>query len=210
MLTIHHLAVSQSERVVWLAEELELDYTLARYAREPTMAAPPDFKALHPAGTAPTITDGAVVVAETGAVFDYILARYGDGRLVVAKDDPGFADYLFWYHFANGSIMPSLLTGAVLGSLGIGEGNDFSRGVVGRADHGYALLEARLATVPYLAGETFTAADIMNLFALTTLRAFAPRDLSALPAVTRYIERLTARPAYRRAIARAEPAGGDA
>jgi glutathione S-transferase len=205
MLTIHHLAVSQSERIVWLCEELEIPYELVRYEREPTYAAPPAFKALHPAGTAPTITDGAVTLAESGAVIEYILALYGDGRLVVAKDDPEFVNYLFWFHFAGGSMMPSALVGVVLNSLAVGEGNHFSRAVVARGDLGCSMMEARLGSVPFLAGGRFTAADLFMVFALTTMSAFAPRDLSAYPNIRAYLERISARPAYRRAMKKADP-----
>lgn len=205
MLTIHHLANSQSERVVWLCEELGLEYDLVRYEREPTMLAPPAYKALHPAGTAPIITDGGVTLAETGAVFDYILAVHGEGKLVEPAGSTNYADYLFWYHFANGSMMPALITGMVLASLAVGESNSFSQGVVARADAGYLMLEARLAKAAYLAGDRFSAADIMNLFALTTLAAFSGLDLGLFPHLRDYVTRMQARAAYRAAMTRAEP-----
>ena len=92
MLTVHHLGKSQSERIFWLCEELEIPYELKRYARDAkTMLAPPDYKALYPIGTAPVITDGDVVLAESGAVVEYIIAKYGDGRLTLRADDPDFA-----------------------------------------------------------------------------------------------------------------------
>jgi glutathione S-transferase len=92
MLTVHHLRRSQSERVVWLCEELGLDYGLQCYARDPaTMLAPPEYRALHPMGTAPVITDGNVVLAESGAIVDYIIARYGNGHLALPPDHPDFA-----------------------------------------------------------------------------------------------------------------------
>jgi len=205
MLTVHHLAVSQSERVVWLCEELEIPYELARYERGEYGIAPPEFKALNPAGTAPTITDGDVTLAESGAVVEYILARYGGGRLTVGKEDPEFANYLFWLHFASGSMMPSALVALVLKSLSIGEGNPFSQAVIGRGDLGCAMMESRLAKVPYLAGERFTAADLFITFTLTTLLGFLPRDLTPYPQVRAYLGRVTARPAYRRAMKKADP-----
>ena len=110
MLTVHHLGISQSERIVWLCEEIDLPYRLLRYERDPvTRMAPPEYRALHPFGTAPVITDGDLVLAESGAIIEYLLARYGRGRLTVAPERPGFADYLFWFHFANGSLMPSMM-----------------------------------------------------------------------------------------------------
>src|SRR5665213_1275726 len=103
MLTVHHLGKSQSERIVWLCEELGIPYELKNYARDKvTMLAPADYKALHPIGAAPVITDGDVVLAESGAVVEYILARYGKGRLTLAADHPDFAPFLYWFHFANG------------------------------------------------------------------------------------------------------------
>src|ERR1700760_276520 len=103
MLTVHHLGRSQSERVVWLCEELEIPYELKIYVRDAeTMLAPPDYKALHPSGSAPVITDGDVVLAESGAIIDYIVAKYGKGRLTLGADDPDFASFLYWLPFAHG------------------------------------------------------------------------------------------------------------
>ena len=115
MLTIHHLGKSQSERVIWLCEELAVPYELKRYERDPvTILAPPEFKALHPMGAAPVITDGPLVLAESGAVIDYIIAKHGDGHLALGPDHPDFADYLYWFHFANSSLQPSMGRNMVL------------------------------------------------------------------------------------------------
>src|SRR4030095_8763925 len=123
MLTVHHLGISQSERIVWLCEELEIPYQLARYDRDPnTRLAPEKYKALHPFGTAPVITDGRMVLAESAAIMEYILAKHGGGRLVVGADEPNFADYLFWFHFASGSFMPSAMTDIVVTIMGGVEG----------------------------------------------------------------------------------------
>src|SRR5919204_1270708 len=109
MLTVHHLGRSQSERIVWLCEELGLDYVLRRYERDPvTRLAPPEYKALHPIGTAPVITDGELVLGESGAIIEYILARYGKGRLARSLGHPEYANYLYWLHFANGSFQALL------------------------------------------------------------------------------------------------------
>ena len=114
MLTVHHLGISQSERIVWLCEELSIPYELKSYDRDPvTRLAPAEYKALHPFGTAPVITDGTVVLSESGAVMEYIIARHGKGRLAVRPDAPNYADYLFWFHFANGSMMPVQFAGAI-------------------------------------------------------------------------------------------------
>src|SRR5690349_12908391 len=124
MLTVHHLGRSQSERIVWLCEELEIPYELKTYARDAkTMLAPPDYKALHPIGSAPVIRDGDVVLAESAAIVDYIVARRGQGRLVLRADDPGFASFLYWFHFANGTLQPGLGRLMLLNRLTLAEDN---------------------------------------------------------------------------------------
>ena len=110
MLTVHHLGKSQSERIVWLCEELAIPYELKVYERDPvTRLAPPEYKALHPLGTAPIIADGDIVLAESTAIVEYLLAKFGNGRLTAAPADANFADYLYWFHFANGSLQPALM-----------------------------------------------------------------------------------------------------
>jgi glutathione S-transferase len=202
MLTVHHLGVSQSERIVWLCEELEIPYTLKRYDRDPvTRLGPPEYKALHPLGTAPIITDGDVVMPESGAIMQYILGKYGKGRLTVAADAPNFADYLFWFHFANASMLPSQ-------SAALGGANDDSpraKFMRARSDRAWAYVEARLGQVPYFAGPDFTAADIIMGFVLTTMRYFVPRDISGNPNILAYLQRIAARPAYRRAMEKGDP-----
>ncbi|HEY2248655.1 MAG TPA: glutathione S-transferase, partial [Bradyrhizobium sp.] len=124
MLTVHHLGKSQSERIVWLCEELEIAYELKHTSRDAkTMLAPPDYKALHPIGAAPVITDGELVLAESGAIVDYIMARYGKGRLTVAPDDPGFAQFLYWFHFANGTLQANMGRLMLLNRAKLGDDN---------------------------------------------------------------------------------------
>ena len=208
MLTVHHLGISQSERIVWLCEELGIPYDLVRYDRDPnTRLAPEKYKALHPFGTAPVITDGKITLGETGAIMEYILAKHGGGRLVVDVDKPNFADYLFWLHFANGSFMPSALTDIVVQIMGGGEGTapHIINALRSRGERAWQMTEARLNEVAHLAGSEFTAADIISVFALTTLRAFVPRDLSMYPGIRAYLKRIAARPAYQRAMQKAEP-----
>ena len=117
MITVHHLGVSQSERIVWLCEELGITYELKTYPRESNGAAPAVYKALHPQGTAPIITDGSLALAETGAIMDYILARHGGGSLVVGPQAPNFPDYLYWLHFGNGFFVPSAMMGVVVSDM---------------------------------------------------------------------------------------------
>jgi glutathione S-transferase len=206
VIIVHHLGVSQSERVLWLCEELEIPYTLRRYDRDPTTRlAPAQYKALHPMGIAPVITDGDLVLAESGAILEYLIARYGSGRLAVAPDRANFADYLFWFHFANGTLMPSEMGRMMSAMLGLREGSPVRTMLEDRSERAFALVEKRLGDVPYFAGDEFTAADIMMLFPLSTLRAFAPRDLSPLPHVRDYLGRIGERPAYQRAMTKGDP-----
>ena len=194
MLTVHHLGVSQSERIVRLCEELAVPYDLVRYTRAPTLAAPPDYKALHPVGTAPIITDGDVTLAETGAIVEYIARRYAGGRLLLGPEDPDFADFLFWFHFANGSMVPAMMMDMTARRLG------GTAQTGGRTDIAFALAEERLGKVRWFAGDAFTAADIMMVFPLSAMRKFSGRDISDLPNVRAYLERVGERPAYRTAI----------
>lgn len=206
MLTIHHLGKSQSERIVWLCEELGLPFTLQHYTRDPvTMLSPPALKALHPLGAAPVIEDGDMVLAESGAIVDYILAMYGGGRLVLGPDHPDFAQYLYWLHFANGNLQPNLGRNMVLRRLHLPADNAILVGTQGRLDRALDLVEARLGQADYLAGQAFTVADIMTVFSLTTMRAFMPFDLAPYPHIQAYLRRIGARAAYRSAMHKGDP-----
>jgi glutathione S-transferase len=204
MLTVHHLGISQSERIVWLCEELEIPYEFKRYDREPSGMGPPAYKALHALGSAPIITDGEVVLPESAAIMDYIIAKYGQGRLAVKPEAPNFADYLFWYHFTNGTFMPAHMS--LMMVRFIGPTNEEGIKFLGeRVDKLWDLIEQRLGQTPYFAGHDFTAADVIMGFPLTTMRAFVPRDLGPLPNIRAYLARIGERPAYQRAMKKAEP-----
>lgn len=206
MLTVHHLRVSQSERIVWMCEELAIPYALVCYDRDPqTKAAPPEYKALHPLGAAPVITDGDVVLAESNAIVDYILGRYGQGRLAVAPDAANFSDYLYWLHFVNGTLQPSGSLTMLLLRSGVAEDGPFLQAMVQRRCRAVQAVETRLRQSPYLAGDAFTAADIVMGFTLTTMRYFSPLDLSPYPAILAYLKRLGERPAYRAAMEKGDP-----
>jgi glutathione S-transferase len=206
MITVHHLGVSQSERVVWLCEELGIPYALKRYDRDTTTRmAPPEYRALHPMGIAPVISDGDVVLAESGAILEYLMARYGGGRLSVESDQANFPEYLFWFHFANGTLMPSEMGSLIANFLGLKEGNPIIAMLKARSERAFRLVEKRLEGVAYFAGKDFTAADIMMLFPLTTMRAFVQKDLTAFPNIRAYLKRIGARPAYQRAMQKGDP-----
>ena len=205
MLTVHHLGVSQSDRIVWLCEELGIPYELKIYDRDPvTRLAPAEYKALHPSETAPVVTDGDLTLAESGAIVEYILAKYGEGRLSVPLDSPNYPHYVYWLHYANGSFMPAGMVDLVLGVLGLRD-QEAVKPLRARADRGYAVAETRLGEATWFAGDEFTAADIMMLFPLTTMRVFAPRDLAPYPNIRAYLARIGERPAYQRAAKKADP-----
>ena len=206
MLTVHHLGISQSERIVWLCEELAIPYELKRYERDAvTRLAPPEYKALHPIGTAPIITDGNIVMPESGAIIEYILGKYGNGRLSIKPDHPDFANYVFWFHFANGSVMPNMMMNLIISIIGAGGDNPVVQSLQERNTSAFALIEKRLGEAPYFAGKDFTAADIIMLFPLTTMRSFAAIDLKDFPNLHAYLHRIGDRPAYQRAMAKGDP-----
>jgi len=205
MLTVHHLGISQSERIVWLCEELGIPYELKVHDRDPvTRMAPAAYKALHPLGTAPIITDGDLVLPESGAIMEYVIHTYGGGRLTVAPGQSGYADYLFWFHFANGGMMPNAMAGMLVSALD-GASNPIAAFLVARSEAAYNLAEARLGQAPYFAGEEFTAADIIMGFPLTTMRAFVPQSLEKYPNIRAYLKRIGARPAYQAAMKKGDP-----
>jgi glutathione S-transferase len=205
MITLHHLNNSRSERMVWLFEELGLPYELKTYPRDPqTRLAPPAYKALHPQGTAPTVTEGDFALAETGAIIDYVLAKHGKGRLVVGPEAPHFVDYVYWLHFVTGSFEGISTMGLVTASFA--DANpEAARRFGERVDTAYRMVEARLGKVPYLAGPALTLADIMIVYPLTTVRAAAKRSIADYPHIRAYLKRIGERPAFRRATEKADP-----
>jgi len=206
MLTVHHLGKSQSERIVWLCEELAIPYELKCYARDPvTILAPAEYKALHAIGAAPVITDGDLVLAESGAVVDYIMGKYGDGRLAPNSGHRDFAQYLYWYHFANGTLQANMGRNMILNRLKLADDNPVLLATRTRVDRAFDLVEARTREAEYLAGSEFTAADIMMGFSLTTMRYFLPYDLARCPHIVGYLARIGSRPAYRRAMEKGDP-----
>lgn len=204
MLTVHHLGKSQSERIVWLCEELGIEYELKCYPRSPLLA-PPEYKALHPIGAAPVITDGDLVLAESGAIVEYVIARYGNGRLALSYGHPDFAPYLYWFHFANGTLQAGMGRNMLLNRLKLAADDPVLVAARGRLDTAFKLLEARAGEANYLSGNEFTAADIMTVFSLTTMRYFQPYDFAELPNIRGYLARIGAREAYRRAMAKGDP-----
>ncbi len=206
MLTLHHLGKSQSERIIWLCEELGLPYELKRYERDPvTILAPPELRKLHPIGAAPVITDGELVLAESGAIVEYLIAKHGGGRLALGSGHPEFAQYLYWFHFANGNLQPNMGRNMILRRLDLAPDNPVLLAMRGRLDRSLDLVEARLGKAGYFAGAEFSAADVMMVFSLTTMRIFLPFDLAPYRNIRAYLQRIGARDAYRRAMRRGDP-----
>lgn len=201
MLKIHHLGHAPSERIVWLCEELGVPYELEKYTR----LSPPELKALHPLGAAPLIEVDGMLLAESGAIVEYIVVKHGNGRLKLGPEHPDYAAFLYWFHFANGNLQPVMLRSMVVGRCGLAPDHPIQTSVQGRQDKALALIEARLAQNDYLAGREFTAADIMSVFSLTTMRLFHPVDLAPYPNIRAYLQRIGGRPAYRRAMAKGDP-----
>ena len=202
MITIHHLGVSQSERIIWLCEELGLPYELKAYVRDAnTRMAPPTLRDIHPLGSAPVISDGGRVLAESGAIVEYILERYGAGGLRPASETSAYADYLYWLHYANGTLMPSVMLGFVIGMpLADNVVHPMAAMFAARLQRNLLWVENRLAQVKFVAGAEFTAADILMHFPFGTMRAFAPMDMSQRPNTRAWLARISARPAYQKAM----------
>ncbi len=213
MITVHHLENSRSQRVLWLLEELGLDYEVRRYARDPkTMRAPPELHAVHPLGKSPVIEDGGVVVAETGAIVETLTAAAGGA--LVPTDPAGRARYIYWLHYAEGSAMPPLLLKLIFARLAPMSPwlvRPLVARIAGAVQTGFvdpdlrrhaAYWEAEFAGRPWFCGPDFSAADIMMSF---PLEAFASRGTGTGPRVSDWLERIHARPAYQRALRRGGP-----
>ena len=203
MLTVHHLRLSQSERIVWLCEEMGIDYEVKLYnRREDNRLAPDEYKALHPMGIAPVITDGDFVLGESGAIIDWIVAQYGDRGLIPDKNHPDFADHLFYYHWANATFMTNGMMALVANFMGAKELPPF---VADRVQKGWAIVEKRLGEADYFGGSQLTTADIMMGFQLTTSRAMSGMSIEGMPNLQAYLKRIGEREAYQRAMAKCEP-----
>lgn len=201
MLTVHHLNNSRSQRILWLLEELGTPYGIVKYQRmEGIPLAPPELKAVHPLGKSPVVTDGDKTIAESGAIIEYILDRYGNGRL---RPKPGTDDYwryVEWMHFAEGSAMLPLLLALYCSLLGDGAAPLQPRVDSEIASH-FAYMEDRLGNRPFFVGNELTGADVQLLFVLEAAGA----RLAPYPRLVAYRERMHARPAYKRGIEKGGP-----
>jgi glutathione S-transferase len=201
---VHHLEESRSQRVLWLLEELGLDYEVRRYARNPqTRLAPPELKGIHPLGKSPVLQHDGMVFAESGAIIEYFAEHEGGGKLAVAPGDPARFDYLYWLHFAEGSAMLPLLLKLYVNLLGEA-GAPLMQGriepeIANHLAHADAALEGR----DYFAAHRFTAADIEMSFVLDA--AAGRGGLERYPNLVRVRKLQQARPAYQRALEKGGP-----
>jgi len=205
VITIHHLSTSRSERIVWLAEELGIPYELRWHQRESNGAAPAGLREVHALGKAPVIEDGPLVLAESGAIVEYMVQRHGGGRLAVKPEAPEYAGYLYWMHFAAGSLMTLMLIALVLSRVPEARDGPVQKRIAKRLADMLAFVDARIAGHPYFAGNQFTAADIMMSFPLTTMKRYLDYDPAPLAHVAEWLARIEARPAYAKAMALAGP-----
>jgi glutathione S-transferase len=200
MIVVHHLENSRSQRVLWLLEELELPYEVRRYARNPkTMLAPPELKRVHPLGKSPLIEDQGRVLAETGAIIEYLVEK-ADGRLGPPPNRDAVLRYRHFLHYAEGSLMPPLLVMLVLNRMGL-LGRPARPTIQRMIDNHLDFLEAELADRAWFAGDDFTAADVMMSFPLEAARGRAGLG-DTRPRLIDWLERIHARPAYGAALAK--------
>lgn len=203
MITVHHLENSRSQRILWMLEELGLPYAIKRYERnKATMLAPPELKTVHPLGKSPVIDDDGVVVAETGAIVEYLVEK-ADGRLGAPAHREAALRYRFWLHYAEGSLMPPLFAKLVLGRVPI-FGKTAQKKIQPMIDVHLDYVEAELAQRPWFVGDAMTAADIMMSFPLEAARGRAGLD-GGRPATIAWIDKIHARPAYQAALAKGGP-----
>ncbi|MEA2808710.1 MAG: glutathione S-transferase [Rhodospirillaceae bacterium] len=205
MIAVHHLDDSRSQRILWLLEELGVPYEIKHHKRDPkTRLAPPALKEIHPLGKSPVIEDAGRVIAESGAIIDYLLRHYGGGRLQPSPSTAAYDPYVHWMHYAEGSAMPALIIRINVARVG-----DAAAAALVRLDEEVALqlryIDGALEGREYILGKDFTAADIQLSFVGEL--AAARFGVAGYPNVVGWVKRFQARPAYRAALARGGPYG---
>ncbi len=217
MITVHHLNNSRSQRVLWLLEELGLPYEIKHYQRDAkTSLAPPELRQVHPLGKSPVITDGGLTVAESGAILEYLVDKYGQGRLK-PTDEQALLHYRYFMHFAEGSAMPPLVMKLIFNKIKRAPMPFFvkpiAKGIADKVLGGFVqpnidaqlkFLESELAARPWFAGTEMTAADVQMSFPLEAAAARGG-SLDGYPKIKAFLERIHARPAYRKALERGGP-----
>ncbi|CAN5908871.1 glutathione S-transferase [soil metagenome] len=221
MITVHHLNNSRSQRVLWLLEELALPYEIVPYQRNPqTMLAPPELRAVHPLGKSPVVTtDDGLTLAESGAIVETVIERFGAGRLAPAAGTPEALRYRYWLHYAEGSAMPPLLLKLIFDKIENGKMPFFvkpvAKAIAAKAKAGFItpnikshldFMESELGKSRWFAGENFSGADIQMSFPVEAAQARGGLDATR-PKLMAYLDRIHARPAYKRALERGGPYG---
>jgi glutathione S-transferase len=218
MIVVHHLNNSRSQRVLWMLEELGVPYEVKRYQRDPnTNLAPPSLRAVHPLGKSPVVVDGTLTLAESGAIVEYLVQRYGGGKFVPAAGTPERQRYTYWMHYAEGSAMPPLLMKLIFDRIERGPVPFFvrpiARAIARRAKSTFVepniklhldYMEAELGKSAWFAGNEFTAADIQMSFPLEAASVRAGLDGSR-PKLWAFLQTIHARPAYQRALEKGGP-----
>lgn len=217
MITVHHLNNSRSQRVLWLLEELGVEYEIKFYQRDPkTMLAPKELVAVHPLGKSPVITDGDITIAESGAIVEYLLERYDNGTLLPPAGSPERLRYRYWLHYAEGSAMPLLLLQLIFSRLPKGvpalirpianliSGGFKSKFLSPQINRHLHYMENELGRDGWFAGAQFSAADIQMSFPVEGYRSRGGLD-GRYPNLLKYLEAIHARPAYQRALERGGP-----
>lgn len=208
-LTIHHMGISQSERIVFLCEELGLDYKLVVHTRDPLLS-PSSLKSIsgNATGKSPFLEDSSngVTLSESGAIVDYILAKTGDTKLCKKYGDKNYADYIHWFHYANAGLQPAMSVSMFTTHSAL-PADDATKGWADMRLHSTLKhVDDRLKDNKWLAGEDFTAADVMTMYSLTTQRWFGPNvGFQEYPNIVRYLKDVSERPAYKRAMEKGDP-----
>ena len=215
MIVVHHLNNSRSQRILWLLEELGLDYEVKRYERDrATMLAPAELRQVHPLGKSPVITDGDLVLAESGAIIEYLVDRYGNSRLKPAADSPEYLRYIYWLHYAEGSAQPPLLLKLIFDRIESASmpffAKPIARAIARKTKSSFIepninrhldYMEAALAKSEWFAGAQMSAADIQMSFPLEAAVSRGGLDAKR-PKLMAFLARIHARPAYQKAIKR--------
>jgi len=200
MIEVHHLNNSRSQRVLWLLEELELDYEIVKYQRDAeTNLAPESLRKIHPLGKSPVVRDDGQVLFESGAIIDHLVRKYGNGQLAPAESSHDHIRYQQWLHYAEGSAMLPLMLKLYTSRLGEAAGPLFPR-IESEIRNHMGFLDSQLADSEFFLGDRFSAADIQLSFPIQATRILYGID--AFPKLAGFLDRIVARPAYQRAIER--------
>ncbi len=217
MITVHHLEHSRSQRILWLLEEMGVDYEIKHYKRDPeTRLAPPELEKLHPLGKSPIVTDENVTLAESGAIIEYLVGKFDDGTLRPAEGTPDRQTYSYWLHYAEGTFGPLMILSLILNRIENAPLPFFlkpvSKGIAAKVRAGYLgpnldrnlnFIESTLGRSLWFCGDNLTAADMQMSFALEAVEVRA--DMSNYPNIAGFLERMRARPAYQRGVEKGGP-----